>query len=468
MVVTVSACLRWTAVLVLQAHHHAVDTSHHEHRSIAMNLATGEGFRFNFFGLLEEPVLTSQQAPLVPGLLALSYLVFGVETRASFCFVLAIQVLASSITVAILSRLAHRLTGSLAVGGWTAFLAAVYPPLVVSPLHIQALVWNLFWLAWILLSVVQIRQGDVRLGAAGFVLASLGGLHTDPILAAPIGLSWLLICADALRQRTWSQLRTPVLIAAGLAAGITPWTIRNYVVHGKLVLIKDSLPYVFWQGNNPHSQGTDKLLVYKGDAQLLQQRWLPWEANREAFAVRQKAMSVDSHLESDFIAALQSLPTERQRMELFRQRIRSEFSWANYGRLCLLRLKYLLWFDATNPRSFLWHYRMGYLLLAALALPVMIRGLLRWRQTIAGPCLPLLLAAFGLSLVHVLIITSARFRIPFEMLLVLPAATATYQIALILQSAARTDSLLSYPFSVDFRSILDIACNRIMRLFRQH
>src|SRR5690606_24330355 len=142
----------------------------------------------------------------------------------------------------------------------------------------------------------------------------IGGLHTDPILAAPIGLLWLLLVAHVWRlPKFWLNCRLPALLAAGIAVGITPWTVRNYSVHGKLVLIKDSLPYVFWQGNNPHSRGTDKLRVNEEDADSLQQRWLPWEANREALAVRQKAQSVDRHLGSDFLAELQRLPTERQR-----------------------------------------------------------------------------------------------------------------------------------------------------------
>src|SRR5690606_32135272 len=106
-VVAVSLVLRLSAMIALQAHHRGTETAHHEHRSIAANLVAGKGFRFNFFGHLDNPVPTSQQAPLVPGVLAGAYLLFGVETPTAFAAVLGLQILISSITVLLLSLLAH-------------------------------------------------------------------------------------------------------------------------------------------------------------------------------------------------------------------------------------------------------------------------------------------------------------------------------------------------------------------------
>jgi hypothetical protein len=48
-----------------------------------------------------------------------------------------------------------------------------------------------------------------------------------------------------------------IILAGGLTLlVITPWTIRNHNVHGRLVPIKDSFPKELWYGNNPDATGT--------------------------------------------------------------------------------------------------------------------------------------------------------------------------------------------------------------------
>jgi hypothetical protein len=146
--------------------------------------------------------------------------------------------------------------------------------------------------------------------------------------------------------------------------------------------------------------------------------WNPVSANELAFASRARAISVNSHLSESFIAELQRLPREIDRMARFRQLVWDELRAepGNYVRLCGRRLVYWVWFDATNPRSYLWHYRVSYLLLLGLALGGTALACRRWRGW-----LPIWLAVLALTAVHVLVITSARFRIPMELLL-MPAA----------------------------------------------
>lgn len=435
---------RFTAFAWLQPHRNGVETAHHEHASIATNLAAGKGFRFNFFGQIENPSLTSQQAPLVPGLLAGSYLLFGIESESAFLAVLLVQMAASVGTVFLIGRAAKTITANPVVGNCAAGIAAVYPPLVISPLHIQALVWNLFWLALLIYSVTVWQWESTKGGAVLFTTAALGGLHTDPILAAVIAALMLLVLWNRLPSYPldWNKLyaawKLPTAVVFAIALGLVPWTLRNYQVHGRLMLIKDSLPYVFWQGNNPASQGTDKLLVDSEAAASLSRVWDPMTANQTAFAIRRQAVSVDSTLPASFIHHLQSLPTEIARMDEFAKRARQDWKLSHYLKLCGLRLKYWLWFDATNPRSYLWHYRVGYLVLVSLATLGVATH--RWQTGGCGQAgangsfgtvsrwLPVILAGLTLTAVHALIITSARFRIPVEMLMVPVAAVGVQAI----------------------------------------
>lgn len=84
-----------------------------------------------------------------------------------------------------------------------------------------------------------------------------------------------------------------------------------------------------------------------------------------------------------------------------------------YPRTCLLRLRQWLWFDETNPRSSLVAYRASYILLVITSALGMLGGRNRGQYLRTAGVILLLL-----TLTHVLIITSARFRLPVEMLLI--------------------------------------------------
>lgn len=424
----VSLAVRVAVVFLLGGAAHGMETAHHEHESIARNLATGRGFRFNFFGPLDAPVLTSQQAPLVPAVLAGCYLAFGVETRAALLAMLLIQAVLSAATVVGLMLLANWLCAARWAPLATGCLAAVYPPLAASCVHVQAVVWNLFWLTLLLLGTEALRRGRRAAGPCAFVTAGVGSLLTDPILGGVIGLLLLLVALEQSRGLA-------IGLSVAVVVGISPWIYRNYQVHGRFVPIKDSFFYVFWQGNNAVSQGTDKLLVADADAEQLAATYNPLRGNQVALAARRRAVSVNCCLSDAFIVELQRLPSEIERMDRFRALAVQDLAQqpGHYLALCGRRLYSWIWFDPTNPRSYLWVYRLGYALLVLLALPGLwlLGPIRRW--------LPLVLAATALTAVHVLVITSARFRLPLELLLLLPAglvgATAAERAAFVARGA---------------------------------
>src|SRR5262249_43801303 len=156
-------------------------------------------------------------------------------------------------------------------------------------------------------------------------------------------------------------------------------------------------------GNCEASVGTDKLLPSADNIQRLGNAWNPRAASQTAFAVRAASVSVNSCLSPEEITELQSLPTEMARMDRFRL-LASEAIFSNpqhYLENCCRRLWYMIWFDPTNPRSYLWHYRIGYLTILLCGSAGLIRRD-RYRQY-----LPLILVATGLMGVHVLVIASA-------------------------------------------------------------
>jgi 4-amino-4-deoxy-L-arabinose transferase-like glycosyltransferase len=412
--VLLTLAVRLAAVLWLRTY--LGDAGAYEHDPIARSLVAGDGFRYAFFSDTPEP--TGHQAPAMPMLLAAGYALFGVATPMAKLFVQV--VLAGLVSVG---------AGALGVVAWhwwgrRAMIAAMlgvalYPAFVYMPTRIQAVNWALAFLLLYVAGVVALREGrgTIRVAMLTGLVAGLGVLG-EPILAAPFGLCWLWL---AWRDR--AAWRLPALVAGVAVLTIAPWLVRNAVVLGKAGFVKSSFGYVAWQGNHPGASGTDKLPVAPDVAADLAWRLAGGpETERLLDAARRQAVSVDIAISSTDSAALRALPSERARMAWFGDRLRTELQAEPiaYLRVVAKRAAMLVWFDPTNPRSFVFAYRVPYLLLATLGvlgLVVLLReparpeGFALWWAAVGG-----------LVLVHTLIITSARFRLPIEALLILPAA----------------------------------------------
>jgi hypothetical protein len=386
----------------------------YEHAEIAREIAAGNGFRFAFYG---PPEPSSHQAPLVAWTLAGLYLLFGTGSPAAH---LSWQVLASlgGAAAAVLIALAGSRLERPRLGLLAGLAAALHPPLVYAPTRIQSINFTIPGLAALLWLSLRCRA-DLRPRRAA-LLGAAGGLFmlADPIVGAPLAalVGWLSVAAGRLDGwRAATRTAGAALVAA--AAVLSPWTARNFQVHGRLVPVKDSVPYVFWQGNNPKATGTDKLLP-AAESIPASGALAPAVEEAELSRLRLGARSLDRTLPAGFVDRLRAAPDEIRRMDLFAARGRK---WlvenpGGYLRLCARRVLYLLWFDATNPRSYSLYYRASYLALLALAAPGLALALFRraW--------VPVHLAFLAQGAVLVLVITSARFRLPLEALAILPAA----------------------------------------------
>jgi hypothetical protein len=363
----------------------------YEHGTIARSIVEGRGFSFHFYGPPGQVVPTSQQAPLMAGLLAGAYALLGTETRAAFWLVLVIQSVVGSWATWHLMRVTEAMFSTRRITWLAGMMASLGPAFVVAPTMVQAVTWNMLALAMMADGWWIVRRSPSSLG--GITLVAIGNIlawHVDPIMAIA---GALLIIASA----CGSWKRSSVAIVSPLIlVGILPWTMRNIDMHGRFMLVKDSFAYVFWQGNTLASHGTDKL---------------PSPTER---------LSVDTTMPLAFREHLASLPTEVQRMDAFGPLIVEEFSRrpAQYVEKSLLRARQWIFFDETNPKSRSLLYRVSYIGLILLAGVGAWHRRLLWRED-----LPLLIPIIVMTLFSVLVITSARFRLPAEFLLVPFAAS---------------------------------------------
>ncbi len=333
--------LRVWVVLALPPEHAGPPTN--EAGQIAENLLAGRGFSLELLGA---EGLTSQQAPFYPLLMATAYRWFGVGTPEA---VLAIQLLQCAIGTAIVLAvvwLGWSLFPDRPSIGWVAGLvAALYPTHVLMVAGLQPILWGALLLTLLVAVVLSPRW---RARRAGAILAGLLGgmlLLVEPVLGLAVPVcAFVFWMAEG--SGDWSgrfeqvPLRRLVLMAGICAVIITPWTVRNSIVHGRFVPIKSTLGYSFWQGNNPISWGTDKI---------------PPSAAEPFFPRKATANAL-------YVDALLLEPNDYRRLASLGEPERSRYlgsrAWrfvrakpARYARLCLRRLRYFLLFDDTDPAA---------------------------------------------------------------------------------------------------------------------
>ena len=414
--------LRVAVVFALRTEHAAPVT--YEHGRIAESMLAGHGFSIEFLGSWGP---TSQQAPFYPLLLAGAYACFGVETPAALLAVQLLQCAAGTALVLAVVWLGWVLVPDRPSVGWVAGLgAALYPTHLYMVTHMQVALWAALVLTTLLAVVMSPRWQGRWLGAllAGVLAGIL--LLIEPILALA-----LPICAIAFwlgeGRRRWrprfrpAPLARVALMAVVAAAIISPWLVRNRLVHGELVFVKSTFGYAFWQGNNPLSWGTDK--VPKPSAELLRRahdgtlagmdRAL-WEARHETVYIDDLLLGPSGYREFAGLSEPErSRLLGRRAVEFIRARP------ARYAGLCLQRLRYFLLFDETNPKASNRIYRAATVIWLVLALVGLLVSCDRWRRL-----WPTYAVFAAVTLFHALVITSVRFRIPLEPLSFVWAAWA--------------------------------------------
>ncbi len=419
--------LRIGVVAALSGSHNA--TLAYEHGRIAENLLAGRGFSIEFLGT-EGP--TSQQAPFYPVLLWAAWALFGVATPGAILAVQLLQCLAGTALVLTVVWLTWSLLPRQPSVGWVAgAAAAVYPTHLYMVTHLQVALWAALVLTLLLAVVVSPRWKATWRGAilAGLLSGLL--LLVEPILALALPVcAAAFFLGDGSRDRPIRFRRGPLarlaLMTAVAVAAIAPWLVRNWRVHGEPVFIKSTFGYAFWQANNPASWGTDKIPKHSAETLRLAHDGSLADTDRALWEARHETLYIDDVLlKPNGYAEFAGL-SEPQRSRLLGRRARAFIleNPSGYLRLCLRRLRYFLLFDETNPKASNRIYRIAtvtWLVLAAMGLWISAD---RWRAL-----WPTYLIFACVTLFHVLVITSVRFRIPLEPISFIWIATAVAPLA---------------------------------------
>lgn len=304
-----------------------------EYETIANNLLSGEGYSFRYLNT----TYWSSGTPLFAVLCAGIYAV----TNHSYLAVLVVQSL-FSIALALTIFSIGKMVFSESVGLLAAALVAFHPGFVyydvfnLLPLSIDS-----FLIAVIALLLLKYRERQhvktmLLLGAVIGIAVLSRGISGVLLLLV---LTYLFSFARRLSLKQRLKFAGCVVAAAFLV--LSPWLIRNYVVHKQFVFISTSTGELFWRGNNKHATGT---LSDKDKTKILNL----WPTDFKDRVSSMSELEQKKFFETEAWRFIRENPAEATR-------------------LYLKKIYYFWWFSPQSgikyPKSYLTAYRFFYLVL---------------------------------------------------------------------------------------------------------
>lgn len=232
-------------VLLLYLDRHGWVGETWETEVVASNLLQGDGYGF----AMHNTLYRSYSVPVFPLVSYLLHRLGGPGLAAYYTFHLLSAAGLIWLTHAIAIRWFGASTAVLA-----ATLVAFEPGLVmygsykVEPTTLT----TLLMLAAFYLFVAMTCSFDWLRALGAGLLIGLGVLtRSEPIVTLALIPVWLLF-----ERKRWRSLVIPAcVVVLGTALSMSPWLIRNYAIHGQLLLTTTS-GETLWRGNNPNSTGT--------------------------------------------------------------------------------------------------------------------------------------------------------------------------------------------------------------------
>ena len=224
-------------VMYLAGSSTTIETDEIEHDNLAMRLIGGKGY------VDATGASTSYRPPLYAGFLALIYGVFG----RSYFAVRIIQAIIASLTVCILYLTAEKIfTRGVAI--ITGILASLYMTFVICAKMLYTETLFMFLLVLIIyLVITTTRLGMLRFALLG-ILCGIATLLRSNALFLPFIAVFLLALKmrKAMAPKKIAAASTVLLLS--FLVIIVPWTVRNYNVHGRFVLISTNGGINMYQG----------------------------------------------------------------------------------------------------------------------------------------------------------------------------------------------------------------------------
>src|SRR3989304_10178709 len=216
------------------------------YQKMAFNILSGKGF---FLGESDDPILrnhgkpTLLRPPLYPYFISSVYYIFGFKPWLIVIIHIIANLLVILIIYTITVKVFDRKTAIL-----SSFVLSLYPPFIwyLSRLYNENL-FN-FLLALSMLYAVKIfsdftLKNSIILGLlVGLTSLCKGQMIIFPLILLP-GLIYVY------KRKITSLFKKFLIVIIFMLLTISPWTIRNYIISGKFVLIQSGAAIHFMRGN---------------------------------------------------------------------------------------------------------------------------------------------------------------------------------------------------------------------------
>lgn len=219
---------------------------------IAAEVNAGNGFSFPWS---TGTALTAWMPPVYPYFIAFIFRLFGTYSIASAFVLETFQSLFSSLTCLLLYGIGKRIF-SYRVGLLSAFMFAVYPASIFfSVKRIWSTALFVLFLSLLVWNTLRIRErfGAPSLVGQGLLMGVTSLVDPVSISFFPFVTAWLLT-GHGFRGKRAVSLAIIILTAV---VTVLPWTIRNYLVFGRVIPIKSNFGNELWIGNNAEATGSD-------------------------------------------------------------------------------------------------------------------------------------------------------------------------------------------------------------------
>lgn len=221
--------------------------------AIAASIASGHGFSSPVLGLASGP--SAWLAPIYPYLLAGIFKLFGIFTFKSSVMIRSLDMAFSAFVCWPLYAIGKKLFGS-NVGAAAAWLWALLP---------AGIYYSVIWvwdtaLAALCMTLLFAATLHIRGRTKFSWWLGYGALWGFSAMVNPSVLSLLPFLALwalwPLRNEWQRAAKLAAAAAIVFLAGITPWTVRNYLVFHKFVPLRSNFGLELWLGNSPEVPDT--------------------------------------------------------------------------------------------------------------------------------------------------------------------------------------------------------------------
>jgi hypothetical protein len=215
---------------------------------VAGSIASGNGFSspLRFF----DTGPTAWFTPIYPYFVAGIFKIWGVFSNESKLIIQTSNCAFAALTVLPIYAIAQRTFGkTVAVGaawGWVLLPTSLFFPIIwIWDTTLAALVMALIF--WVTLAMPEARS--IWAWAAWGALWAVGILINPSLLSVfPFLAAWAVWKS---RRGSLSPVRVAAATLLVFTVCLVPWTIRNYRVFGKFVVLRSNFGLELWLGNNP-------------------------------------------------------------------------------------------------------------------------------------------------------------------------------------------------------------------------